>query len=64
MNSDITNCPGDGCPMKERCIRFLTPGNESCQSYFFTPPGRKEDGVWSCEMFWGKTNDKEYEEEE
>jgi hypothetical protein len=50
--------------MKERCIRFLTPGNESCQSYFFTPPGRKEDGVWSCEMFWGKTNDKEHEEKE
>lgn len=55
MNSDITICPGDGCPVKEHCVRFLTPPDEYLQAYFFKPPGKKnEEGIWECEMFWGE----------
>jgi hypothetical protein len=58
MNSDITKCDGEGCPVKEHCVRFLTPPDENLQAYFFTPPGkRNEEGKWECEMFWGRTNE-------
>lgn len=59
MNSDITICPGDGCPVKEHCVRFLTPPDEHLQAYFFKPPGkRNEEGKWECEMFWGQPQER------
>jgi hypothetical protein len=59
MNSDITKCPGDECPVKDHCVRFITPYNEHLQAYFFKPPGkRNEDGKWECEMFWGEPQER------
>jgi len=59
MNSDITICPGDGCPVKEHCVRFLTPPDDHLQAYFFKPPGkRNEEGKWECEMFWGQPQER------
>jgi hypothetical protein len=58
MNSDITICPGGECPVKEHCVRFLTPADEHLQAYFFKPPFKiDEEGRWECEMFWGQTNE-------
>lgn len=58
MNSDITKCDGEECPVKEHCVRFLTPADEHLQAYFFTPPGKRNDeGKWICKMFWGQTNE-------
>lgn len=55
MNSDITICSGDGCPVKEHCVRFLTPPDEHLQAYFLKPPGKRDKkGIWECDMFWGE----------
>ena len=59
MNSDITICPGGECPVKEHCVRFLTPPDEHLQAYFFTPPFKTdEEGKWECEMFWGQPQER------
>lgn len=34
---DITKCSGEGCPMKESCLRFLVEESR-WQSYFSEPP--------------------------
>lgn len=54
MNTDITKCPGTDCPMKESCVRYITPPDQDLQAYFITPPWEKgEDGEYKCEMYWG-----------
>jgi hypothetical protein len=58
MNSDITKCDGEECPVKEHCVRYLTPADEHLQAYFFTIPGKiNDEGKWICKMFWGQTNE-------
>lgn len=52
--ADITLCPGTDCPIKESCYRFTAPASEYRQSYFFQPPGKTEDGKFTCEMYWGE----------
>lgn len=58
--ADITKCPGDNCPVKERCYRFTAPSSIH-QSYFAELPGKLDTGttppVWRCDMFWGKQQD-------
>ena len=63
---DITMCKGEGCPVKEKCKRFIAePG--MMQSYFVGIPGKYDryensptisrkqyDMVWRCDMFWGE----------
>lgn len=46
--ADITMCSGQGCPMKEKCYRFMAIPNIYRQSYFVNPP-IKSDGT--CESF-------------
>ena len=59
MNSDITKCDGEGCPVKEHCYRFTAASNEHRQAFFATIPGkRNEDGKWECEMFWGDPQER------
>ena len=45
---DIALCTGEGCPLKEKCHRYLAKPCEYRQSYFATPPYK--DG--ECEHFW------------
>jgi hypothetical protein len=51
--SDITMCPGNGCPIKEKCHRFTANTNEMWQSYFLDVPGKIENDKFSCDMYWG-----------
>ncbi len=43
---DISKCDGEGCPRRDRCYRYVTPGCR-WQSSFAAPP-LCEDG---CEEF-------------
>ena len=55
--ADITMCSGKNCPVKEKCYRFTAPASKFRQSYFFTPPFEMKDSVFTCEMYWGATQD-------
>ena len=48
--ADITMCSGDECPKKVTCYRFTAVACKYRQSFFFTPPFRKEDGF--CDHYW------------
>ena len=55
MNTDITKCLGTDCPIKNKCVRYITPADEHCQAYFATPPGKMDDEeIFVCDMFWGE----------
>lgn len=41
-------CPGEGCPLKESCYRFIAKPDEYCQSYFATPPVKGDE----CDAYW------------
>ena len=60
--ADITCCSGKNCPVKEKCYRFTAPTSEYRQSYFFTPPFEIKDGVFTCEMYWGKNTESIYKQ--
>lgn len=51
--ADISKCSGEDCPVKEKCYRFTATASEFMQSYFFEPPLKIKDGVFTCEMYWG-----------
>jgi hypothetical protein len=51
--SDITKCYGEGCPVKNKCYRYTAVASEYVQSYFAEAPGKREDGKFTCEMYWG-----------
>jgi hypothetical protein len=53
--SDITKCPGGGCPIKERCHRFTAKPSDY-QSYFVEPPYND----LSCDMFWSNESQQIY----
>jgi hypothetical protein len=36
--SEITKCPGDGCPIREECYRYTAPAGE-WQARFVETPG-------------------------
>ena len=55
--ADIAMCEGTDCPIKEQCERFTATPNEYRQSFFVTVPGKSKDGWFSCEMFWGESQD-------
>lgn len=55
--SDISKCFGEGCPLKEKCWRYLAPAS-FMQSYI--NPERKEDG--SCDSFWNRSAKKSAED--
>jgi len=57
MCADICMCSGKDCPVKEKCYRFTAKPSEHKQSYFFQPPGGQKDGKFTCEMYWGVTQD-------
>ena len=50
---DITKCSGDKCPIKESCHRYTAKAGEY-QSYLIETPFEINDGVFSCDMFWGE----------
>lgn len=39
MNIKITKCTGEGCPLKEKCYRYLT--RKENEEVFKTPPYKK-----------------------
>jgi hypothetical protein len=45
---DITMCAGTGCPVKEKCYRFVAIADDY-QSYFMEAPYK--DG--KCDHYWG-----------
>ena len=51
--ADISKCEGTGCPLKESCYRYTAPSNTFWQAYI-VPPFKTNNGVFSCEMFWGQ----------
>ena len=60
--ADITCCSGNDCPVKETCYRFTAPKSLVWQSYFMEPPFEIKDSVFTCEMYWGRTQDHVLEE--
>ncbi len=52
---DITMCPGEECPLKEKCYRFTAHPNEFRQSFFTGIPYNEDKE--ECEYFW---DNKEY----
>lgn len=54
---DGTKCSGKDCPVKEKCYRFTARANAYRQSYFFQPPFKEVDGVFTCKMYWGEQAD-------
>ena len=47
--ADISKCLGEGCPDKERCVRYLEPAEPMWQSY---GPFDFIRGEGECEHFW------------
>jgi len=45
---DITMCKGDGCVFKDTCYRHIATPSEYRQSYFLSPPIKKD----SCDYYW------------
>jgi len=45
---DISMCKGGGCPLKERCYRYLAESDGEWQTFFVDEPFR--DGA--CKFFW------------
>jgi len=60
--TDITKCTGEGCPLKEKCYRYLAKSSEHYQSYFQKPPFKnyKTDAkiVTECEYYWKVDNNE------
>ena len=54
MNSDISKCYGRDCPLRNECVRYITPANrdKEFQSYIASPGVFDEKGAYSCSMFW------------
>ena len=46
--SDITKCPGIGCPVKDDCYRFNAESGYR-QSWFAIPPF---ESIFECDYFW------------
>ena len=44
-------CRGEKCTLKETCYRFKAKPNEYYQSYFTTPPFRKENEGIVCNYY-------------
>jgi hypothetical protein len=53
---DIAMCEGIDCPWKERCYRFTAEPSEY-QSYFSKPPGQMVEELFTCDYFWGPTQE-------
>lgn len=53
-NLEITKCKGRGCPIKDKCYRYIGE-NLKTQSYFLIEPFQyfDEGNTFSCAMFWG-----------
>ena len=47
--TDITKCPGVGCPHRDNCYRYTAKAGEY-QAYFVEPPIK--DG--KCNLYWGE----------
>lgn len=54
--ADITMCKGENCPVRKRCYRYNAEP-EKYQSYFVDSPGKLENNVFTCDMYWGKGSD-------
>jgi len=52
--ADITKCNPTNCPVKDSCYRFTAKSDRN-QSWFVEQPGTFEDGIFRCDMYWGKT---------
>jgi hypothetical protein len=54
---DITMCVGTGCPLKEKCYRYIAKPSEY-QYYFMEAPYK--DG--KCDYYWGDNNNSIWEQ--
>jgi hypothetical protein len=50
--ADITKCPGNDCPVKNKCYRYTAPASMKHQ-YFWNIPGKTENNKFTCDMYWG-----------
>jgi hypothetical protein len=50
--ADITKCPGNDCPVKNKCYRYTAPASMK-QHYFWNIPGKTEGNKFTCSMYWG-----------
>lgn len=58
--SDISKCPGNGCPVKEKCYRYSAKDGV-WQSWFAKEPFKiSKKGVFKCDMFWGDDAERLY----
>jgi hypothetical protein len=48
---DITMCPGDKCPMRKTCHRYVAWPSDR-QSYFATAPITYTKSEWKCDYYW------------
>lgn len=46
--SDLSKCPGEGCPLAENCYRFTAKADPMCQSYILPQINDKGE----CIMYW------------
>ena len=58
--SDISKCPGNGCPVKEKCYRYTAKAGV-WQTWFSKEPFKiSKKGVFKCDMFWGLDAERLY----
>lgn len=49
---DIAKCSGVNCPIRDRCNRF---SQYSSNHDIINHPYKIENGVFSCDLFWGES---------
>ena len=53
---DICMCKGEGCPIKDKCLRHTNQSSDPIQSWFSVSPYDHEKG--ECGYFWDNTPKK------
>ncbi len=54
---DITKCSGNDCPIKDKCYRYTCKTDEYWQSFFSDTPFEIIDNKFTCDMFYGDSQD-------
>ena len=52
MDSEITKCDGEKCPLKHNCYRFTKPDEDFRQDYFIEPPYVLTNNSAMCNKYW------------
>lgn len=54
--SDISKCDGEGCPIRSKCLRYVSEPN-NVQSWI-SMPGKFINNQFKCELFYAIKDDK------